>query len=198
MIIAEMPDAAFAPMPKYNQSTADIAAAIDNAVTLLRSQTGFVDTPRLRKAIEDWVETKRIEAMADGDIVKDTYRKRAAVIGFRCGVVARLLTGKESNAVTDFATMMAQYVLDEQCTIFGASLKNEYKQSANEQERRSVNGSVFDNLPPVFTLDDIQQIKGPSANRQALYTIISRWKKSSWITKTGVNQWKKARNRISA
>lgn len=198
MIIAEMPDSAFAPMPRYSKASAGTASAIDNAVSLLRSQAGFVDTPRLRKAIDEWVEKKRFEAMADGDIVKDTYRKRAAVIGFRCGVVARLLSGKESNAVTEFATMMAQYVLDEQCKIFGPSLSNEYKQAVDEQERFSVNGSVFDNLPPVFTLEDIRQIKGPSVSRQSLYTIISRWKKSAWITKTGVNQWKKLPGKLSA
>lgn len=198
IIIAEMPDATFAPMPRYNKASSNAASAINNAVTLLRSQTGFVDTPRLRKAIDEWVEQKRIEAMADGDIVKDTYRKRAAVIGFRCGVVARLLTGKESNAVLDFAVMMAQYALDEQCKIFGSSLNNEYKQAVDKQEHFSVNGSVFDNLPPVFTLDDIQQIKGRSVSRQTIYTIISRWKKSEWITKTGVNQWKKLPSKRSA
>lgn len=198
IIIAEMPDAAFAPMPRYNKESSYAASAINNAVTLLRSQTGFVDTPRLRKAIDEWVERKRVEAMADGDIVKDTYRKRAAVIGFRCGVVARLLAGKESNAVLDFAAMMAQYVLDEQCKVFGASLNNEYKQAADEQERFSVNGSVFDNLPPVFTLDDIRQVKGSSTSRQTIYTIISRWKKSEWITKTGVNQWRKLPNKRAA
>lgn len=191
IIIAEMPDSAFAPMPAYGQTTADAAAAIDKAVTLLRSQTGFVDTPRLRKAIAEWVEKKRLEAMADADLVKDTYRKRAAVIGFRCGVVARLLTGRESNAVTEFAVMMAQYVLDEQMKIFGNSLKDEYLKASEGQRRSSVNANLFDMLPPVFTLQDIRQQKGPDTSNHQLSVIISRWKHSSWIKKTGVNQWKK-------
>lgn len=101
MIIAEMPNSAFAALPQYDALTEDPTIAINKAVTILRTQTGYIDTPRLRKAIREWVEDKRIEAMAEGDLVKDTYRRRAAVIGFRCGVVARLLTGKESKNVLD-------------------------------------------------------------------------------------------------
>ncbi len=191
IIIAEMPDSAFAPMPSYGQPTTDASAAIDKAVSLLRSQTGFVDTPRLRKAIGDWEEKMRLEAMADGDLVKDTYRKRAGVIGFRCGVVARLLTGKETIAVLDFAVMMAQYVLDEQLKVFGESLRAEYKKASDEQQRSSSNQSVFDQLPPVFTLQDLQQMKGPDTTRTAMQMIVSRWKHSKWIKKVGVNRWQK-------
>lgn len=191
ILIAEMPDASFAPMPTFGQTTAKTAAAIDQAVSLLRAAQGFVDTPRLRKAIGEWVEQKRVEAMADGDLVKDTYRKRAAVIGFRCGVVARLLEGKETKKVIEFALMMAQYVLDGQCRLFGRSLLGEYKQAADEQQRFTTNGSVFDNLPVSFTLTDLEKLKGPDTSRSTLFTIISRWKKAQWIEKTGVNSWRK-------
>ena len=191
IIIAEMPDAAFAPMPTYGQPSADDSSAIDKAVTLLRSQTGFVDTPRLRKAIGDWEEKMRLEAMADGDLVKDTYRKRAGVIGFRCGVIARLLTGKETSTVLDFAVMMAQYVLDEQLKTFGPALRDEYKKATEEQQRSGANQSIFDTLPPLFDLQDLRQAKGPDTSNHQLSVIISRWKHSKWIKKVGVNQWKK-------
>ena len=78
-------------MPKFGKRSADDEAKIQEAVTRLRSYSGFVDTPRLRKAIEKWVEEKRVEAAKDIDRVKDVYRKRAAVIGFRCGVIHHLL-----------------------------------------------------------------------------------------------------------
>lgn len=193
IIIAEMPDAAFAPMPTYGQARSQSAALIDEAVTRLRAAQGFVDTPRLRRRIARWVEEKRQEAMADGDLVKDTYRKRAAVIGFRCGVIALLLEGRESNHVLDFACMMAQYVLEGQCRTFGPSLLGEYRQADDEMAYHTHNGSVFDSLSPVFSLDQLRQIKGPSVSRNTLYTVIFRWKKAGWIEKTGINQWKKTR-----
>lgn len=193
IILAEMPDSAFAPMPTYGQTSLEASEAIDKAVTLLRSKTGFIDTPQLRKAIGDWVEEKRLEAMADADLVKDTYRKRAAVIGFRCGVVAMLLEGEENEKVTLFASGMAQYVLDEQLKIFGRSLQAEFKKAENETVRYGKNINVFDQLPSSFTLQDLQQVKGEQVTRHTLNSIISRWKKSGWIKKIGINAWSKSR-----
>ena len=195
IILAEMPDSAFAPMPCYGQSSADSAQAIDQAVTILKSKSGFVDTPGLRNAIGKWVEEKRLEAMADADLVKDTYRKRAAVCGFRCGVVAMLLEGKESDNVVNFSTMMAQYILDEQMAIFGDALQIEFKKAAEEARRQTKNNSIFDELPPTFTLDDLKQAKGADVARRSLQMIISRWKSSCWIKKTGFNKWEKLRNK---
>ena len=191
IILAEMPDTAFAPMPAYGQTSLDASEAIDKAVTLLRSKTGFFDTPKLRAAIGEWVEQKRLEAMAGADLVKDTYRKRAAVIGFRCGVVAMLLEGEESNNVVKFATTMSQYVLDEQLKIFGKSLQAEFKKAADASLRQGENNNIFDSLPIIFTLQNLQEAKGALVSRTGLQMIISRWKKSGWIKKTAVNQWTK-------
>ena len=191
IILAEMPDTAFAPMPAYGKTSEESSEAIDKAVTLLRSKTGFIDTPKLRAAIGKWVEQKRLEAMADGDLVKDTYRKRSAVIGFRCGVIAMLLEGEESDNVVRFATTMAQYVLDEQLKIFGNALQAEFKKATEDSQRQGKNINVFDNLPPVFTLQDLQEAKGSGVPRRSLQMIICRWKKSGWIKKTGINQWSK-------
>lgn len=191
IILAEMPDNAFAPMPSFGKTSDETVEAIDKAVTLLRSKSGFFDTPRLRSAIGEWVEKKRLEAMADADLVKDTYRKRAAVIGFRCGVVAMLLEGEESESVVQFATMMAQYVLDEQTKIFGEALQVEFKKNASEALRQTKNNTIFDQLPQTFTLDDLKQIKGTNTVRRTLQVIICRWKNSGWIKKTGINQWQK-------
>ena len=190
VIISEMPNAAFAPMPVFVQPSNNLSEVIDKAVTKLRSCSGFIDTPKLRKTIAKWVEKKRIEASADGDLVKDTYRKRAAVIGFRRGVVAMLLEGAENKNVLDFATMMAQYVLDMQLKYFGSLLSNEFKKANEEQDRYSVNGSIFDKLAPVFSIEDLEAQK-PNTKRSTLYPIVSRWKKDNWVEKIGANQWKK-------
>ncbi len=92
VLMAEMPDGAFAKLTKFSHRSEDDEARIQEAITKLRSYSGFIDTPRLRKAIEKWAESKRQEAAKNIDYVMDTYRKRAAVIGFRCGVIHHLLT----------------------------------------------------------------------------------------------------------
>ena len=193
ILVAEMPDASFSKMPKFRHRSAEDEARIGQAVTRLRSVTGLVDTPRLRKAIEEWVEQKRVEAAKDIDHVKDVYRKRAAVIGFRCGVVFHLLSGKEkeSKACLDFALMMADYCLDQQIKTFGDALRNEYVCAEDECKRRGTNHSVFDSLPPAFTLEDLRALKQGFCNESALRMIISRWMRDGWIEKTGRNHWRK-------
>ena len=137
-------------MPKFGKRSAEDEARIQEAVNRLRSFTGLVDVPRLRKAIEAWVEEKRVEAAKDIDHVKDIYRKRAAVIGFRCGVIFHLLSGKdkESKACLDFALMMAEYCLKQQIKVFGEALRNEYVSAQDECQRYGANHSIFDQLAP--------------------------------------------------
>ena len=196
ILVAEMPDSSFSKMPKFGRRSAEDEAKIQEAVTRLRSFSGLVDTPRLRRAIEEWVEAKRVEAAKDIDHVKDTYRKRAAVIGFRCGVVFHLLSGmkKESKQCLDFALMMADYCLMQQIKTFGEALQNQYVDASEECQRYGANHSVFDQLAPTFTVDDLRALKRGYCSETGLRMIISRWMRDGWIIKTDRHHWQKRNN----
>ena len=191
ILVAEMPDSSFSKMPKFKHRSVEDEARINEAVTRLRSFSGLIDTPRLRKAIEDWVEQKRVEAAKDIDHVKDTYRKRAAVIGFRCGVIFRLLEGKESNKCLEFALMMADYCLSQQIAAFGEALRSEYVNAQDECQRYGANHSVFDQLAPSFTMEDLRSLKRGYCGESALRNIITRWRRDGWIEKTDSKHWQK-------
>ena len=193
VLVAEMPDASFSKMPKFGKRSAEDEARIQQAVTRLRSFSGLVDTPRLRKAIEAWCEEKRVEAAKDIDHVKDTYRKRAAVIGFRCGVIFHMLSGcaKESKACLDFALMMAEYCLQQQIKAFGEALESQFVDARDECIRYGSNHSVFDQLSPVFTMDDLRALKRGFCSEAGLRKIISRWYRDHWIEKIDKTHWKK-------
>ena len=193
ILVAEMPDSTFAKMPKFARRTPEDEARIQEAVTRLRSYSGFVDTPRLRKVIETWVEQKRVEAAKNIDRVKDTYRKRAAVIGFRCGVVFHLLSGstRESKACLDFALMMADYTLRQQIAAFGEALEGQFTDAHSECQRYGTNHSVYDQLPPTFGMGDLRALKRGFCSEVALRKIISRWYRDHWIEKTDKAHWKK-------
>ena len=193
ILLAEMPDTSFAKMPHYGRRTQEDESKIQEAVTRLRSYSGYVDTPRLRKAIDQWVEEQRVVALKDIDHVKDTYRRRAAVIGFRCGVIFHLLTGrvKESNACVEFATMMASYCLNQQIKVFGAALQNQYVDAQQECQRYGANNSIFDQLPPTFTADDLAALKPANVPRNSIIKIISRWNRDGWVVKTDSKRWRK-------
>lgn len=204
ILVAEMPDSSFSKMPKFKHRSAEDEARINEAVTRLRSFSGLIDTPRLRKAIEDWVEQKRVEAAKDIDHVKDTYRKRAAVIGFRCGVIHFLLSQenvkmkkcnnekiRESKATIEFALMMADYCLSQQIAAFGEALRSEYVNAQDECQRYGANHSVFDQLAPSFTMEDLRSLKRGYCGESALRNIITRWRRDGWIEKTDSKHWQK-------
>ena len=188
LMLAEMPDNSFAPMPRFKGMNDAHRQAISESVDRLREAKGFVDTPRLRRAMANWVEARRLEAMKSADTVMDTYRKRAAVIGFRCGVVYRLLYGKESNDCLKFAVMMADYVLREQSKFFGEVLL-EQTTSVSTVNRQRENTTVFDELPTTFTLHDLEVLK--HQHTSTLRVVIHRWKASGWIERVGRGMWKK-------
>ena len=225
ILVAEMPDSSFSKMPKFGRRSAEDEARIQEAVTRLRSFSGLVDTPRLRKAIEEWVETKRVEAAKDIDHVKDTYRKRAAVIGFRCGVIFHLQetlprplsasegsgqtqaqkvstplhkgrgkgVGLESKNCVKFALMMAEYCLSQQIKTFGEALQSQYVDAREECQRYGANHSVFDQLAPTFTIDDLRALKRGYCSEMSMRMIISRWMRDGWISKTDRHHWSKVK-----
>lgn len=195
VIVADMPDNSFAPMPHFSHRTPADEQQIDEGVTRLRSVTGFVDTPRLRAAMAQWVESKRLEAAKDIDHVKDTYRKRAAVIGFRCGVVFHLLSGEseETEQAVAFALEVAERTLQGQMRTFGEQLALQYATAGRSCVRQTRNTSVFDQLPPVFTKDDLQQLKDGNCSDGALRVVLSRWCAQGWLEKVDKLHWRKVK-----
>ena len=193
MMLSEMPDTMFAKITVFKELSEADMNRINEATALLRSATGFYDTPRLRKAIDRWLEEKRVESAMNMDVIKDRFRRRAAVIGFRCGVVFMLLAGKESNACVDFALKMAEYTLQMQLKVFGPLLYKYLHEDSNNDTGNSINSSIFEQLPSPFCFQDLRRLKGNEFSDGSLYSIISRWKSEGWVEKTGKSQWTKKR-----
>lgn len=193
ILVAEMPDQSFSKMPRYKHLSEIEVGRIMRAIEMLKSHSGFIDTPRLRKTIGDWVEEKRLEAAKDIDHVKDVYRKRAAVIGFRCGVVFHLLTGrkKEVKSCLDFAVLVADYCLEKQIKLFGQKLRAQMEGTDEADQQRRGNKSIFDQLPSLFTIDDVVALKRNMMHRNTSVKIISRWCKDGLVEKTDNLHWKK-------
>ena len=190
-MIAEMPDNSFRKMPKFKKMTEGDLAAIEEGIQKLRTAIGFKATPRLKKAIDDWQEQKRLEAAQADDRIKDTYRRRAAVIGYRCGMIFMLLVGKESNACVDFALTMAEYTLQNQCRLYGPLLQMQNEKVKDRMPMPTVNQNVLQQLPSPFTLEDLKKLKGSNCTDGSLYSIISRWKAEGWVQKKDKSTWEK-------
>lgn len=191
VMISEMPDNMFAKITVFKELSECDRQRIAHAAQQLRNAQGFYDTPRLRKAINQWLEEKRIKAKKSFDTITDVYRRRAGVIGFRCGVVAMLLAGKENNACVDFAVKMAEYTLQQQVRFFGPLLSKQSQSAQAVGQQPTVNTNIYDQLPSPFTLDHLRRLKGSEFSDGALYTMVCRWKKEGWVEKVGKNSWTK-------
>ena len=74
---------------------------------------------------------------------------------------------------------------------FGDALSNQYIDARDEGQRYSQNHSVFDQLPPTFTMDDLRALKGRTCGETGMRVIISRWTRDRWIEKIEKGRWKK-------
>jgi hypothetical protein len=191
VLMSEMPDTRFSKIPKYKPLTQQQTDAIRQATELLRNKVGFVDTPRLRKAIDKWLEEKRLEAMKDMNETMDELRKRSAVIAFRCAVVFHLLTGKEreSKACVDFMLMMADYTLENQMKLLSKMMEDQQMLNTPTTHQKLGNVTTFDNLPQVFTMADVKSAKGAGYADSTYRNIISRWNIDGFVEEVPREQW---------
>lgn len=207
---AMIPTIRFEHMPKYKELSQEQYDHILRGVDILKAAKGFVDTPKLRRAIERWCNHKADEAMENKDVVMDVFRKRAAIIGFRAGVVFMILEMgerwladgnsleddflahvNESVHSTDFACLVADHALKYQCLLYGSQLLND-KQTiiTSTASYQSRNKSLFDELDNVFTFQMLVDQR-PNTKYNALRTMIFEWKKQGMITCLEKNKWQK-------
>lgn len=176
------------------------ALAIGEAARYLEGCEGFVDTPKLRKTIEKWTNALADEAAKEEDNVLDTFRRRAGVIGFRCGVIYQLLDNwsaegcnlqahHESKGSLDFATLMADYVLQNLIDLFGQQLQ-EVTNRAWIEPRSGSNMKLYQLLPDEFEYSLLQVMK-PEAQYGALRQMVSKWVKDGLAKKKGKDHWLK-------
>ena len=171
--------------------------SINRAVEVLQSSYGDIELPRLAKKMECWCNDRADEARIANDSVTDTFRKRSAIIGFRCAVVYYLLENAdndsdnkvESDNMLKFAELMADYCLYHQCKLFGEEFLNK-----RLSERRDYNVkpriNYFEQLKETFTFEDVRLLR-TDAHYSALRTMICRWRQEGLIEEIAKNHWRK-------
>lgn len=196
MLFSKMPSKKFEYMPTYQDMKSSNKTNIQKAVRILEQTHGTVDVPKLRSTMTKWCNAKADEARADKDEVVDTFRKRAAVIGFRCGVVYHLLASegslkklqKEQKDSLDFAVLMAEYALKYQCELFGQQIID--NQVGMDDGYKSRNKELFNKLPKEFTIDSIRSCR-PTMKLNTIRQMIYRWTRDGYAVNVGRNTWKK-------
>lgn len=197
IIFAELPDQSFKDMPRWNwrKFDAQYAGLVSKNVRKLSEVTIKDDeiqpTYELQnfEFINNWAEKwlKRMQQLAkkENNRSLDTFRRRAAVVGFRAAMIAWFLYGKNTKVYREntiaFAEMIAEQML--------VSLLHRYHVS--EVSNVIYYKNIWNRLQDEFTADDVEQVREEVNITTPSKVIVYRWKNENLIEKVGKNTYKK-------
>ena len=186
-----LPDMMGAKMPQFKTWTKDEEEKVKRQCLCLMDEEGEVELPLINKAIEEWDEGKRQEYLQTLRPSLDIFRRRAALNGFRAGLVAYLLEGrKETERAIKFALWFAERCLYYQLLIYGDKIDALHNGALSTQAAKG-NIRYLDALPKEFTKEDLVTLRLSNNESPVVKTVIYRWVKEGQIVKIGTNLWRK-------
>ena len=186
-----LPDMMGAKMPQFKTWTKDEEEKVKRQCLCLMDEEGEVELPLINKAIEEWDEGKRQEYLQTLRYSLDVFRRRAALNGFRAGLVAYLLEGrKETERAIKFALWYAERCLHYQLQIYGDKIDALHNGMLTTQAAKG-NIRYLDALPKEFTKEDLVTLRLSNNESPVVKTVIYRWVKEGQIKKIGTNLWRK-------
>ena len=193
---AQLPDTSFTEIPVFAPYSAADKAEIIRWARQLDAEDGTISCPKVGSVIADWLERKRQQAIDADSHAMDTLRRRAAVIGFRAGMLCFLLENRKyTKIVGDFAEWVAEYVFRNQMELWGEQMELELSGALEliSGERGSA-ASLLALLPQEFTAADLIKLrakKGQSVKTSAISMVLNRWRTNHRIEKINESTWRK-------
>src|SRR5574344_529890 len=214
---AQLPDMLGAQIPIFGNLTADEQAEVkiwveklskigQTAAASSSEESADQKTPesspvvyelkRVKEAIWNWMEARRLEYLeTQENPALDIFRRRAAVIGFRAGLLAAILCDdKETDEALDFTTWVADYVLSQQLDMFGAEMNRlmlEGETIAHSKKSTGNYTSLLSKLPTEFTLEELMARRMEQGYKTDLKMVVYRWTHNNIIEKLGKNRFRK-------
>ena len=186
-----LPDMVGAKMPEFKAWSQEGEEKVKRQCLCLMDEEGEVDLPLINKAIEEWDEGKRQEYLQTLRYSLDVLRRRAALNGFRAGIIAYLLEGRqETERAIKFALWYAERCLHHQLQLYGDKIDALHNNTLSPQTSKS-NIHYLDALPKEFTKEDLVNLRLSNNESPVVKTIIYRWVKEGLVVKTNTNLWQK-------
>jgi len=154
----------------------------------------FISCPQLNTTIGDWLEKKRQQAIDADSHAMDTLRRRAAVMGFRAGMLCYLLENRKfTKTVASFAEWVAEYIFRNQMELWGEQMERELSGALETLSgERGAASSLLSLLPKDFTTADLIRLrarKNQSVTPTSINSLLCRWRKTGRIDKTSDTHW---------
>ena len=193
---AQLPDTSFTEIPVFAPYSETDKAEIIRWARLLDAESGTISCPKVGSVIADWLERKRQQAIDADSHAMDTLRRRAAVIGFRAGMLCFLLENRKyTKIVGDFAEWVAEYVFRNQMELWGNQMELELSGALELMSgERGAASSLLALLPQEFTVADLIKLrarKGQSVKGPAISMVLNRWRGNGRIEKINESTWRK-------
>ena len=186
-----LPDMVGAKMPQFKAWSQDEIEKVKRQCLCLMDEEGEVSLPLINKAIEEWDESKRQEYLQTLRYSIDVFRRRAALNGFRAGIIAYLLEGRqETERAIKFAVWYAERCFQYQLQIYGNKIDALHDGMLSPQASKG-NIRYLDALPKEFTKEDLVNLRLANHESPVVKTIICRWVKEDLIKKIDSNLWQK-------
>ena len=179
--------------------TPENIAILDDIQRRLLAETGdeVIDIPVLRNRMLEWCKRQKVVSDASGNCSVGTFRKRAAVMGFRAGCILYLL---DCHTLTDraleFAEWVSDYVLYYQMKYFGKKMNRSIEDNAEILRApvfcRNRSTWVFNELPDSFNYTLVEaSLAGLGMKASGYRTVVSRWIRNGWVEPVGRGQFQK-------
>ncbi|SDG66375.1 hypothetical protein SAMN04487901_10740 [Prevotella communis] len=186
-----LPDMVGARMPHFKPWSQEDEEKVKRQCLCLMDEEGEVELPLINKAIEAWDEEKRQEYLQTLRYSLDVLRRRAALNGFRAGIIAYLLEGRqETERAIRFAVWYAERCLHYQLQLYGNKIDALHDNAVTPQASKG-NIRYLDVLPKEFTKEDLVNLRLANNESPVVKTIICRWVKEGLVVKTNANLWQK-------
>ena len=192
---AQLPDTSFTEIPVFAPYTEAEKAEIIRWARQLDAEQGTLVCPQLNTVIAEWLEVKRQQAIDADNHAMDTLRRRAAVMGFRAGMLCYLLENRKfTKTVGQFAEWVAEYVFRNQMELWGEQMEQELTGALDAMTERGAASSLLALLPKDFTTADLIRLrarKNQSVTPTSVNSLLCRWRKLGRIDKTVDGKWKR-------
>ena len=176
-----LPDQFGKPMPVWKDLSPEQKQIVDLGLVRLNDISLMGDEVQpdhelklgwLNEELEKWIRAQQVEAVKNDDRTRDIFCRRAAVVGFRAGMLAYFLYGEKRTPtivrnVKRFAVWVANSMLNQHLLRF--NITTTYSNVNHWEE-------VYANLPNEFTRTDVERALNAAGADTPVKNVLSKWR----------------------